>query len=270
MRDSWLELVNGVLLPVRPQLEPCRQAGALHRAGGQLAAKDRVQALDDCRNRIEAARALVFAANDGIISSDMTFLEREWRSLSRTDPEAGLMDLWASLAPASWVDRKRWRDSDASAQLDAVVALTADASGVEAAEAALGALRVALAAWGVALGSRVRWRAFEADADCVSELLAAPLLTALAALAEREVGAVALERARELERAVQTAANRRLPQRPLLAQSLAHAAFVDGVLHAAALSRPNPVASLCALWSTGYGLAALDASGVTLEMPPLT
>jgi hypothetical protein len=33
--------------------------------------------------------------------------------------------------------------------------------------------------------------------------------------------------------------------------------------------RPNPVSPLCELWKTGYVIAAIDASGVTLEIPRL-
>ncbi len=212
----------------------------------------------------------MFAADDGVIAPHMTELEREWRRLSRFDPDGGLMDLWARIAPVSWVDRKRWRDSDATAQLDAAVALASDVAGVEAAESALGSLRVALAAWGTPLGPRVRFRWFDTDRDCVSDLLAAPERAAREALAKRDAGPVILERALQLERAVYDAARNRFIDRPLLAQALAHAACVDGLLVAtASTERPNPVTPLCALWRTGYTLAALDATGATLEIPQL-
>ncbi len=212
----------------------------------------------------------MFAAGDGVISPLMTELERQWRRLSRSDPDGGLMDLWGRIAPPSWVDRKRWRDSDAAAQLDAVVALASDVAGVEAAESALGLLRVALAAWGTPLGPRIRFRSFDADGDCVSDFLAEPERAAREALAKRDAGPVILERALQLERVVYEAARGRFPERPLLAQALAHAACVDTLLHAtASAERPNPVTPLCALWRTGYALAAVDATSVTLEIPQL-
>jgi hypothetical protein len=69
---------------------------------------------------------------------------------------------------------------------------------------------------------------------------------------------------------VHQAALGRFPQRPLLARDLAQAAFVDCLCRATSLAaRPDPVAPLRALWSTGYVLAAIDHSGVTLEIPRL-
>jgi hypothetical protein len=54
-----------------------------------------------------------------------------------------------------------------------------------------------------------------------------------------------------------------------LARGLAHAAFVDYVLRAAPLARPNPVTALRELWGAGYVLSAADKSGVTVEIPTL-
>jgi hypothetical protein len=270
MHNSWLQLVDCVLRPARPRLEPCLQEREQHRAAGRRVVEEQARALADCRNRIEQARAAVFAADDGVIPAQMTKLEREWRALSRFDAEAGLMELWARVAPMAWIDRKRWRDSDAGAMVDAATALAADAEGVEAAEAAVGSLRVALAPWGVQLGSRVRWRAFEGDAACVSELLAEPERVAREAVAKRDAGPIMLERAERLECAVREAASTRFPERPLLVQSLARAAFVDELLRAAALAdRPNPVSPLRQLWQAGYHLATFHEAGVTLEIPPL-
>jgi hypothetical protein len=268
MRDSWLELVDRMLSPARPRLAHCQQGAQPQRAAIRLASEQRTRALRACQERIEQARRAVFAADDGVIPSAMTDLEREWRVLSRFDPDNGLMDLWARIAPRSWIDRKRWRDSEPSARLDAAIALAADVEGVEAAEAAVGALSVALAAWGVTVGSLVRWRSFDADVDSVTELLAPSLRAARAALAERSTRP--LERAQQLELAVLEAANIRIPERPLLARSLAHAALVDYSVQAAAIvDRPNPVTALRELWNTGYTLAAFDSSAVTLEIPPV-
>jgi hypothetical protein len=200
----------------------------------------------------------------------MTDLEREWLTLSRTDPEGELMDLWAHITPRSWHDRKRWRDSDAAAQLDAAIALASDVLGVEAAESAMATLRSALGAWGAVIGTRTRWRVVVSETECVIGLLALPLLTAQAALAGRRAEAVIRSRCEQTKRTVLDAACARLPARPLLAEGLAHAAYVDSLVRAAALAnRPNPVAPLRELWMTGYSLVEVDASGVTLEIPSL-
>lgn len=223
-----------------------------------------------CEARIEGLRAQVFAADDGVVPARMRELEREWRVLSRTDPDAGLMDLWARIAPSAWIDHKRWRGSPPAAQLDAAIALASDVEGVEAAESAIASLGAALAAWSAPLGARVRWRAFTTDAAVVAALLAEPLRAAREALAAMGVEPIVVERARGLERDVHAAALARLPEHPRLAGDLAHAAFVDHVVSAASLpARPNPVASLRALWRTGYVLSSADDAGVTVELPPL-
>jgi hypothetical protein len=229
-----------------------------------------VRAIAGCVARIESARAAALAANDGVVGWRMTALEREWRLLSRSDPDAGLMDLWARIAPAAWIDRKRWRDSERDAKVDAAVALAADVDGVEAAESAIALLGAALAPWGTPIGTRVRWRCFEQDSEHVAALLAEPLRAACDALAARGVEPVVLERAQRLEREVHEAASSRFPERPMLARDLSHAAFVDCVWRAAALPRPDPVTPLRALWGTGYVLSGVDASGVTIEIPPLS
>jgi hypothetical protein len=180
------------------------------------------------------------------------------------------MDLWARIAPASWLDRKLWRDSGPGARLDAAIALAADAPGVEAAEAAIVSLGVALAAWGTPIGSSIRWQRHEDDFERTTEFLAEPLRVAGEALSARRDLSVALERARELERHVHEAAQARFPERDVLVRALSHAAFVDCVFRAASLrGRPSPVAPLCRLWNTGYALEALDASGATVEIPPI-
>ena len=269
MLTSWLQLVEGVLRPARPELEVCLREGELQRARVRALAEARTQALAECQRRIEAARAEIFAAGDGVVPLHMTELEREWRAAARSaDADGGLMELWSRIAPPAWIDRKRWRDSDASAQLDAALALAADVPGVEAAEAAIAALRVALVPWQTRISSRIAWRAFDADSDCVSALLAAPLQHAHETVVTLDAGPRILERAEQLERAVQAAALARFPERPLLAQALARAAFVDALLRAAPEpARPNPVTPLRALWQTGYALASVSDSAVTLEIP---
>jgi hypothetical protein len=269
MRSSWQKVVGAALRPARPHLARCLAEREHHLTARRLAAEERAGTIKNCERRIESCRAAVFAANDGVVPALMTDLEREWRRLSRRDPEAGLMDLWARIAPASWIDRKRWRDTDAALRLDAAIALAADADGVEAAEAAIGSLRAALAAWGTPFGSRVRWRLGEQDSEHASTLYAEPLRAAWAAC-RRGTEPVVLERATCLQQDVHHAALARFPTRPLLARDLAHAAFVDLVWRAASLADlPNPVTPLCDFWKTGYALATIDASGVTLEIPAL-
>lgn len=270
MRDSWLGLVDSLLRPARPRLETCAAERERCLDERRAAAGARARAKARCEARIEGLRAEVFAAKDGVVSARMTDLEREWRILSRPDADAGLMDLWARIAPASWIDRKRWRDSEPEARVDAAIALAAGVEGVEAAERAVASLRVALSAWDIEIGPRIRWRAFAGDGELVVPLLSAPLTAAREALASRGVESVVLERAQHLEREIHEAARARFPEREGLARDLAHAAFVDAVWHAAFLAAPpNPVSSLRDLWKSGYVLSALDASGMILELPPL-
>jgi len=158
---TWLPVLDRVLRPARPDAERCVREGERHREARRIIEGARAASLAECAGRIERARAAVFAANDGTVPRLMTDLEREWLTLARTDPDGVLMDLWARIAPRSWHDHKRWRGSDAAAQLDAAIALASDVPGVEAAESAMGALRSSLGAWGTRIGARVRWRATE-------------------------------------------------------------------------------------------------------------
>jgi hypothetical protein len=270
MRDSWLKLVGGVLRPARPGLDGCRTELQRHLEARRLVAEERARAIADCEARIEGARAAVFAARDGVVTSRMTDLEREWRRLSRPDPEGGWMALWERIAPTSWLDRKRWRDSDPAVRVDAAIALAADADGVEAAEAAIDRLRAALAAWGTAIGARVRWRLFAGDFEGTSALLAEPLRAARDALSARDGGGMVLDGGRRLEADVLAAALARFPDRPVLARALAHAAFADVVWRGASLDAgSNPVTPLRQLWGAGYALSSLGAQGVTVEIPAL-
>jgi hypothetical protein len=270
MRDSWLNLVGRLFLPARARLETCLEAQEAYAEAHRLAAERRARAVSDCVAQIEAARAAVFAANDGIVTSKMTDLERQWRWLSRTDPEAALMDVWARIAPAAWVDQKRWRDVEPATRLDAAIALASDADGVEAAEAAVRALRTALAPWGRTIGARIRWRWFDADFEGTDELYENALDAATEAHAASPRAAGALERAREIGCEARELVLARLPDRQMLAAAVAHAAFIDALWHCAALrDRTNPVAPLIDLWGSGYVLSTVDAEGVTLAIPPL-
>jgi hypothetical protein len=220
---------------------------------------------------IEAARAAVFAAGDGVVTSRMTALEREWRRLSRGDRDGEMMELWARIAPRSWLDRKLWRHSAPESHVDAAVALASDVEGVERAEAAVGALREALATSGTAIPARVVWTWTARDFEQTGALLARPLHAALTALASRDYASVALEHARALEHDVHEVALSRVPERVHLARALAHAAYVDYVWRAASLDpKTNPVTPLCDLWRTGYVLADIDERAVTIAIPELS
>jgi hypothetical protein len=109
------------------------------------------------------------------------------------------------------------------------------------------------------------------DSEHIGYLTDEPLRAARQAAASRpdgEAGIVA--RATRVQDDVHQAALTRLPDRPLLARDLAQAAFVDCLWRATPLAeRPNPVTPLCALWQTGYVLAAIDPGGVTVELPGL-
>lgn len=253
---GWHKIVESVLRPARPHLERCLAARESHLAARRLDESERARALRDCVQRIERERAVIFAANDGVVPAAMTDLEREWRALARVDRERGMMDLWARIAPAAWIDRKLWRDSDE--RVDAAIALASDVDGVEAAESAVRSLRTALATWGTTIGPRVRFRMHVEDSSHCEALLEAPL---------RAVTAHANEHAQQLEVDVHAAVLTRFPDRPCLARDLAHAAFADYMVRNAAL--PNPVIPLRALWTTGYTIAAIDVTGITLEVPAL-
>jgi hypothetical protein len=202
---------------------------------------------------------VIFDAGDGVVGWHMTELEREWRKLARRDPDAGLMELWASIAPVGWIDRKLWRDSPVEVRLDAAVALAADADGVDAAESALTAFLP---------GRRVRWCLSVSDAETVVPVLEAPLHAAADACPADTKEAI-FERARQVEQAVHEAALARFASRPCLAREVAFAAFVDFVWRASGLSGDvNPVDPLVRFWRTGYVLSDVDGSSVTVEIPP--
>lgn len=270
MRDTWLKLVGSVLRPSRPRLEECRRGLETHLEAERSKAEWRARAIARCTAEIEATRAQVFAAEDGVVGARMTALEREWRTLSRLDRDGERMELWARIAPSSWLDTKRWRAVTAAAQHDAAVAMASDVSGIEAAEAAVEALRTALAGSGTDLPARVRWAWCAADFDGTPALLANALRTAVDALASRDFASVARERARALELDVEEAAHARLPERRDLSRALAHAAYVDSLWRAASLdARTNPATPLRALWATGYVLGAVGDEAVTLSLPGL-
>lgn len=247
--DSWRDVLDRVLRPARPRLAECLRAREEHVSDRRPVVEARRRALADCEARIENARAAVFAAKDGVVRSNMTELEREWRRLSRADIDGEVMHLWARIAPREWIDRKLWRGSHRELFVDAAIALASDVDGVEAAEAAARSL---------SSGPRIVFRLGADDAACTKDLFVVDL---------DGLSASAAERARRLEQQVLDDALVRFPERPLLAADIARAAFVDCV--ARATGALSPVAPLRALWTTGYVLSAIDASGVTIAIPPL-
>lgn len=267
MRDSsWLGLVDSLLRPARPLLARCAEEREKHLLRTKESAERRLRAIADCELRIRLARAVVFAADDGVVTKTMTALEREWRQLSRVDRDGGIMDLWSRIAPPAWIDRKLWRSSAPASQLDAAVALASDPDGIDAAERAARALATSLRAWRVPIGSRIDFRAGESDVDTTTDLLAPPFFAACTALASFDGAAIVVERARLFEREVHDAVLTRHPERPCLARSVAYAAFVDTVCRAAALEADLPTAALRDLWATGYALAAIDANGIVIAI----
>lgn len=267
MQDPWLNLLAVPLRPQRPLLAACLRAREAHLASRREAAEARASAIARCTARIDAARAEVFAANTGIVTARMTELEREWRTLSRPDLEGGLMDLWARIAPAAWIDQKRWRDSAPVARLEAAVALASDPEGVEVAEQSARALATALRAAGGDVSPRVRWQAFASDVT-LAPLLDRALSRALHAFSTDTVRERVIARARVLEERVITAGNVAQPERPVLVQSLALAAFLDFVWRGTACpAEENPTTHLRAIWKTGYFVAAADENGVVLTFP---
>lgn len=267
MRDSrWLGLVDSVLRPARPRLALCAEEREKHLVRAKESAERRLRAIADCELRIRLARAVVFAADDGVVTKSMTALEREWRQLSRVDRDGGIMELWSRIALPAWIDRKLWRTSAPASQLDAAVSLASDPEGVESAERAARALATSLRAWQVPIGSRLGFRADDRDVDATTELLAPPFLAACEALASFDGAALVVERARGFEREVHDAIATLHPVRPSLARSIAHAAFVDAVCRAAEIDAA-PTSALRDLWATGYTLAAVDADGITIAIP---
>jgi hypothetical protein len=259
--NDWLAALEHVHRPARGALARCCEEADRHARERRPINEARARAVAECVARIEAARADVFAAKDGVVSARMTQLEAEWRRLSRrADRDGDAMELWARIAPPAWRDQKKWRAFDPDRYAEAAIALASDVSGVEAAEAAVDALRRVLP-----IPALTRWCFDDATPFDVRALLAEPLRAATERLASRDGGPFALARASLLETRVHEAARARLPE--ALARGIAHAAFVDAVWNAARIGEPSPAAPLRALWRTGYTIAWIDARAVTLAIP---
>jgi hypothetical protein len=162
MREDWTRLVDSLLRPARPRLEECRADA--ERIAADIAGK-RARARAECEARIESLRAQVFAARDGVVTAQMTALEREWRRLSRGDRDGDLMNVWSRIAPARWIDQKRWRDAP---QLETAVLLASDPDGVELAEETLMKAD--------SPPPRIRWRPLGADFEKMPALVGGSLL----------------------------------------------------------------------------------------------
>lgn len=272
MSSDWFSIVDGVLRPRRPRLEWCLARRDDHLAAMRVRADERLRAIAGCEQRINEARQAVFASNDGVVSSLMTDLEREWRRLSRRDPDAEVMDYWAVVVPPSWVDRKRWRDAPADARLDVAVALAADTENVEAAEAAIDELRRALVALrdeSPSVGARVRYLPLAEDASVVVSLLEEPLRIAREACPERQRERI-VARAEEVGQKVCAATLARFPERPQLASDIGHAAHVELVARAACRQDVLAIVhAMAKLWETGFVLTAADERSVTIAIPAL-
>lgn len=264
---AWLETVGRVLRPARPRLARCLEARDGHLAAQRAAEETKATARRRCEARIEEARARVFEAEDGVVGASMTELEREWRRLTRRDPDRGLMDLWAGMAPRSWLDRKRWRDAPPARQLDVAVALASAADDVEAAEEAALALRAGLARLGQEVGARIAWRPFEdAEHATMTGLLVTARRYAAGQLDTR--AAARLDAAADVHERVLAAAGAHLAEDALLAVDLAHTAYVEALWTAAELAREvSPAAALRRLLATGHVLVAADARAITLGVP---
>jgi hypothetical protein len=241
MADVWLELPGSLLRPARPDAARCLKERERHLTERKRLSDERGRKIADCERRIEHLRAAVFAASDGVVGRRMTELEREWRMLAKVDPDAGLMDLWARVAPPAWHDQKRWRDCPAIDRVDIAVALACDVEGVEAAEEGARRLRsVYETEAGLTIAARIGWRLFDHDRAVF-------------------VTSTAREAAPPIREDVRDAVLARFPDRPLFARDVAHLATQKGAL----------VDAVRAIWRSGYGVHTLDAGGITLELPPL-
>lgn len=270
MRDSWSNLVGRILQPARPRLDACLRAREAHVEARRLLGQRRAKRIAECEARIVDAREEIFAAHDGVVTARMTDLEREWRLLSRQDPDNGLMDLWADIVPKAWLDRKRWRDTDRAAQLDIAIALASDPDGVDEAERAIEELRTSLAMTGTTVGRRTKWRPDGDDYADTAGLLSNSVDLAREALAKREGERVVVAKGQALAEDVSRAVLERFPDRQVLADAVGRAAFVDHLWDAARLpNKGNPAMALHALWRTGYVLQSVDERDMFLGAPAL-
>ena len=267
---NWDHIVAGVLRPARPELARCLRAVEEYSAARADHANNRMRALADIESRIQGARDRVFAVGTGVVTSEMTALEREWREASRdTRDSRDLERLWQRIAPERWLAQPERLPTT----LDAVAALAADPDGVDEAELAARALGTALARWDVPVGGRTEWCvARELTFAVRSEVLFAAPVAAAGEVVEHADVQAAHRQSREIRQrlgalGVQT-------RNSSVGRELGFLAFASTLWAAAALrdpklaELPNPIAPALRIWRLGYALTGADASLVVLTSLP--
>lgn len=266
-------MISGVLRPERPELARCLEATRRWRERRGADRRERMRALADCERRIVEARGRVFAAKDGVVTAEMTALEREWRELARGE-DATVAELRRELPAGTPVTALPARGVDPAV---AAVTLASDPAGVAAVERAAAALKSALEPWEVAVGGRLEWElgATIAIATTSAELLAAPTRAAIEALGP--AAHAVRQRAHRMGRSFRPALARALgaalfaagsPVRELRQLALASALW-DAARERSELiaGRADPVEPLLAIWRAGYVPCRVDARSVVVSAP---
>lgn len=291
MESSFHDLARTLLRPTPTRLEHCWAIAAAQQARRRKGTEERTRRLAECERRIEAARARVFAAADGVVREEMTSLEREWRTLAqglRLDPSDVAM-LWRAVAPRGSSAALPLRDgTDGERGWDAVIALASDPDGVAKAESSARLLTEALSGWGVTAARRVEWVVSLAlpTRSIAEALFDAPTRASQAALVATYGGdAIVLRAARHREElfARLTVASRGAGQE--LVSDVAQASFTQHLWNACVVERrvvpdghpnagrsfhdlPHPTTALVELWRTGYVLLSVGTEVVTLGALP--
>lgn len=265
MSEDWDRILAGVLRPARSELDGCKRALDEYAAARADFAQSRMRVLSEIEARLSAARAKVFAAGTGVVSADMTALEREWLTASReTSPELDLERLWQRVSP------ERWRSRRMPDSAEAIVTLASDPDGVDEAERTVSELSLALASWGVTVGARVDWCVARELTFAIrsEELFSAPA-SALTAVATHVETQAAHRRRLAIRDRVQDAS---APTRnSSVARELAFLAFASALWDAAKdrlPDRADAIGPALRLWRLGYALTAADPSGVVLTALP--
>jgi hypothetical protein len=258
---DWDAILARALRPARPRLDACLRAHREYAAAAADHAHGRTRRLVAIESRLNAARAKVFAAGNGVVPAEVTAIEREWLAEFRTPgPSRDLDVLWARMAP------EHWRASRvAPPTAEAMVALASDPDSVEAAERAASALRESLAPFGVVVGTRVDWIVASEIAFAVraQELFAAAMTTL------GDVGHRAVQDAHRLRRNVRERLGDRdvVTRNSSLGRELGWLAFASSSWSAQRTDAP-PFAPVLEIYRLGYVPSAVDASGVTLGALP--
>lgn len=270
--DEWDRILDGVLRPARPERARCLRALDEYQAARDDHMTTRSRALAEIEARIGDARERALAADDGVVTSEMTRLERAWREASRATPSTrDLERLWARVAPARWLDAPR----RVAGPAEAVVALCSDPDGVETAEGAVASLRGALRGFQVEIGPRIEWWvATELTFAVRAEALLAGPAAALARVATHAATQHAHRRRREVRERLRVPAVS--TRNSSIARELGFLAFASALWADAAPRLPgdlaattDPFGPALAIWGLGYVLTGADASGVVLTALPL-